>query len=48
MERKRGGEEKNIGGFDLIWDNGPIEELHTKNGYKSFLGCVNPNIEDNM
>ena len=31
------GNEKQIGGFDLIWENGPVPNAHP-DGYSSFLG----------
>lgn len=39
VERKLNGDEKHVGGFDLIWNNGPVRNAHP-NGYSTFLGCA--------
>ncbi|KAF1335825.1 Tubulin-tyrosine ligase family, partial [Globisporangium splendens] len=39
MESKRSGKELHVGGFDLIWNNGPVPRAHP-NGYSSYLGCT--------
>ncbi|OQR90669.1 tubulin-tyrosine ligase family [Achlya hypogyna] len=44
MEKRRSGTELHVGGFDLIWDNGPVKNAHP-DGYLSYLGCVFP-MED--
>eukprot|EP00758_Cryptobia_borreli_P009611 Tbor_TRINITY_DN5494_c0_g4::TRINITY_DN5494_c0_g4_i2::g.24866::m.24866/K16603/TTLL9; tubulin polyglutamylase TTLL9 len=44
LEKRRSGEEVRVGGFDLIWKNGPIEgSYNDTNGtcVQSYLGCMN-------
>ena len=53
MEGRLMGSEKRVGGFDLIWNDGPVasDELALKCGQpltystNSFLGCVNDRVE---
>ena len=53
MEGKRTGSEKRVGGFDLIWDDGPVasDEIGLQCGQpltftaNSYLGCVNNRAE---
>ncbi len=53
MEGRLTGTEKRVGGFDLIWNDGPVssDELALKCGQpltystNSFLGCVNDRVE---
>ena len=30
------------GGFDLIWDNGPVMQYANPSSFPSMLGCFNP------
>ncbi|KDO23960.1 hypothetical protein SPRG_10656 [Saprolegnia parasitica CBS 223.65] len=39
MEKQRSGNELHVGGFDLIWDNGAVQDARP-NGYLSYLGCA--------
>jgi tubulin polyglutamylase TTLL9 len=39
MEKKLTGNEKHVGGFDLIWNNEPVEG-ESPDGYTSYLGCT--------
>ncbi|RNA32432.1 putative tubulin polyglutamylase TTLL9 [Brachionus plicatilis] len=48
MENRLNGKEKRIGGFDLIWNDGPvmIEDCNTEQSrLNSFLGCYNDRNE---
>ncbi|DBA01932.1 TPA: LOW QUALITY PROTEIN: hypothetical protein N0F65_006665 [Lagenidium giganteum] len=39
IEQKRRGKERHVGGFDLIWHNGPVSDA-APDGYSSYLGCT--------
>ncbi|OQR88562.1 tubulin-tyrosine ligase family [Thraustotheca clavata] len=39
MEKIRPSTDLHVGGFDLIWDNGPLPNAHP-DGYLSYLGCA--------
>lgn len=41
MEKRRKGDEIRVGGFDLIWNNGPVQSDIKMNGVQSYLGCAN-------
>lgn len=42
LEGVRDGDETRVGGFDLIWSNGPVDTSESSGGYKkTTLGCVN-------
>ncbi|RLN61866.1 hypothetical protein BBJ29_004228 [Phytophthora kernoviae] len=40
LERRREGNERHIGGFDLIWSNGSAVPQAKPDGYSSYLGCT--------
>eukprot|EP00164_Ancoracysta_twista_P000760 GFYU01001001.1.p1 GENE.GFYU01001001.1~~GFYU01001001.1.p1 ORF type:complete len:410 (+),score=100.27 GFYU01001001.1:106-1335(+) len=41
MEHRLSGNEEQIGGFDLIYMNGPIKNNDRPSGYRTYLGCDN-------
>lgn len=46
LENERSGDETQIGGYDLIWNNGAVDELSVDGYYKSYLGCSNQSIDE--
>lgn len=48
LENQRSGDELQVGGFDLIWNNGAIDELSVDGYYKSYLGCANLSMDEDI
>ncbi len=46
LERKLRPFEPQIGGFDLVWNNGPVKANPLMAHYGSFLGCINDRAEN--